>query len=203
MDRRRSSISPTERRVRGRPCLAPAATLAGAAFAFASGACNPAVTPSAAAGVTEASLTVTSRSFSPNRAIPVDFTCDGVDKSPEITWSAPPAGTKTFAILCDDSDGPGGSFTHWIVFNLGADIRSLREGADPATVGGAVGTNDFERSGYNGPCPPKGEAHRYAFRVYALDAALDVPPGPGRSATASAMSGHVLAEGALTGIYAR
>jgi Raf kinase inhibitor-like YbhB/YbcL family protein len=157
--------------------------------------------PSPPPGVTLASLTVTSTSFPPNGAIPVDYTCDGANKSPQLTFSAPPSGTQTFAIVADDPDAPGGTFTHWIGYNLRGDVRTVPEAADPATLGGTVGTNDFNRTGYGGPCPPRGEIHHYYFRVLGLNSAIDVPPGATRGAVDSAMSGHVLAEGALVGVF--
>ncbi|HXN33655.1 MAG TPA: YbhB/YbcL family Raf kinase inhibitor-like protein [Polyangiaceae bacterium] len=157
--------------------------------------------PSPVPGVALGSLAVTSRSFPPSRAIPVDYTCDGADKSPQLTWSAPPAGTQTFAILAEDPDAPGGTFTHWIAYNVRGDARELPETADPSTLGGTVGNNDFNRPGYAGPCPPKGELHRYYFHVLALNAAIDVKPGATREAVDGALSGHVLAQGVLVGTF--
>lgn len=154
-----------------------------------------------APGVTLASLTVTSSSFPSNGAIPVDYTCDGADKSPQLTFSAPPAGTQSLAIIADDPDAPGGTFTHWIAYDLHADLRTFPEGADPTSVGGAAGTNDFNRPGYSGPCPPKRELHHYYFRVFALNGLLNLKPSPSREAVDSAMSGHVLARGALIGVF--
>jgi Raf kinase inhibitor-like YbhB/YbcL family protein len=156
---------------------------------------------SPAPGAAVGSLAVTSRSFPSSRTIPVDSTCDGADKSPGLTWSAPPPNTKTFAILAEDPDAPGGTFTHWIAYNIPADMRELPEAADPVALGGAVGNNDFNRPGYSGPCPPKGELHRYYFRVFALNAAVDVKPGSTRADVDAALSGHVLARGALLGTF--
>jgi Raf kinase inhibitor-like YbhB/YbcL family protein len=157
--------------------------------------------PSPPPGVTLASLTVTSKSFPSGGAIPVDYTCDGADKSPQLTWSAPPAGTKSLTVLVDDPDAPGGDFTHWIVFNLRPDTLSVPEAADPTELGGVVGTNGFNRVQYSGPCPPRMELHHYYFRVFALDATLGVTSGAAREAVDAAMSGHVLAEGALVGTF--
>jgi Raf kinase inhibitor-like YbhB/YbcL family protein len=156
---------------------------------------------SAAPGVTVGSLTVTSSSFPSNGAIPVDYTCDGADRSPEIILSAPPAGTRGLVIVADDPDAPGGTFTHWIAYNLRPDVRALPEGGDPAAFGGVIGTNDFNRPGYAGPCPPKRELHHYFFRVFALNTLLDIKPNPTRDLLDSAMNGHVLAEGALMGVF--
>jgi Raf kinase inhibitor-like YbhB/YbcL family protein len=152
-------------------------------------------------GRTMETLAVTSRSFSSDGEIPVDYTCDGADRSPQLTWSAPPSGTKSFAVVVEDPDAASGTFTHWIVYNIAADARVLPEAVDPSTVGGASGLNDFKRPGYGGPCPPQLEIHHYVFRVFALNAALDARPEPNREAIDSAMSGHVLAAGALVGSF--
>jgi Raf kinase inhibitor-like YbhB/YbcL family protein len=157
--------------------------------------------PSPPPGVTMEPLTVTSNSFATNGAIPVDYTCDGADKSPQLTWSAPPDGTKAFAIVVDDPDAPGGTFTHWVAFNVTGDARTIAEGADPATMGGAQGSNDFKNARYNGPCPPRHELHHYFFRLYALNAPIDARPGDDRSHVDATMSGRVLAQGALMGTF--
>jgi Raf kinase inhibitor-like YbhB/YbcL family protein len=146
-------------------------------------------------------LTVTSRSIPSDGAIPVDSTCDGKDRSPELSWSAPPAGTKSLAIIVEDPDSASGDFTHWLAFNLRPDVLSIPEGGDPAELGGTSGLNSFHRPGYSGPCPPQGEFHRYVFHVLALDAMVDPALGSDRSAVAQAMSGHLLAEGALAGTF--
>lgn len=156
---------------------------------------------SPAPGVRLSSLAVTSSSIPSSQAIPVDFTCDGADRLPQLAWSAPPPETKAFAILAEDPDAPGGLFTHWIAYNIPGDVRQLPEATDPVALGGAVGNNDFNRPGYSGPCPPKGELHRYYFRVFALNATVDTKPGPMRAAVDEALSGHVLARGALVGTF--
>jgi Raf kinase inhibitor-like YbhB/YbcL family protein len=152
-------------------------------------------------GKTMESLAVTSRSFPSGGQIPVDFTCDGANRSPQLTWSAPPAGTVSFAIVAEDPDAPSGTFTHWIAYDIGADARSLPEAADLAAIGGAAGLNDFKRPGYGGPCPPQLEIHRYYFRVFALDAPVHAAPEPNRDAIDVALRGHVLAAGALVGQF--
>ena len=125
------------------------------------------------AGVTMEELSVTSQSFGSGAAIPVDNSCDGADRSPQLTWSAPPEKTKAFAIVVEDPEAPGGDFTHWLVYDVPATTRTLAEGADIAAAGGAEGTSSFGRVGYGGPCPPRRELHLYHFRVFALDAPLD------------------------------
>ena len=157
--------------------------------------------PSAPPGKVTTALTVTSKSFPAEGPIPVDSTCDGAEKSPELSWSAPPSGTKSIALLMNDPDSPSGDFTHWVAFDIRPDVVSIPEGADPADVGGIAGINSFHRAGYSGPCPPHGEMHRYIFHVLALDTTLDPGLGADRSALAGAMSGHLLAEGAIAGTF--
>ncbi len=111
--------------------------------------------PSAPPGMTVGKLTVTSRSFAEGGAIPVDMTCDGANRSPQLTWSAPPAGTQAFAVIVDDPDAPGGDFTHWVVFNLPGDALALPEAADVSQLGASVGLNGFNQAAYGGPCPPE------------------------------------------------
>lgn len=157
--------------------------------------------PSSPPGVTAASLTVTSATFTSNGQIPVDNSCDGANRSPALTWSSPPEGTKSIAILAEDPDAPGGTFTHWIAYDLPPETRSIAEGVDPSTLGGRVGQNDFQSLGYGGPCPPKREIHRYYFHIYALDVELPTPEGVNRDGFGAAMSQHVLGEGALVGTF--
>jgi hypothetical protein len=142
-------------------------------------------------------MAVTSRSFSSGGQIPVDYSCDGADRSPQLTWSAPPPGTQSFAIVMDDPDAPTGTVTHWIAYDISGDTRTIAEALDVTTVGGRVGINDLNRPGYSGPCPPRLEIHRYALRVYALDAPLKTPPEPNREALDAALRGHILAAGVL------
>jgi Raf kinase inhibitor-like YbhB/YbcL family protein len=158
---------------------------------------HPSPPPGAALG----GITVTSKAFSSNGAIPVDHTCDGVDRSPPLTWSAPPQGTRAIGIVVDDPDAPGGDFTHWLAYDLAPTTVSLSEGADVASLGGTEGLNGFGRVGYAGPCPPRGEVHRYYYRVYALNAPLAALAGASREAVDRAMNGHVLAEGSLVGTF--
>jgi Raf kinase inhibitor-like YbhB/YbcL family protein len=158
--------------------------------------------PSAAPGATLGSITVTSKSLPGDLQIPVDYTCDGKDTSPQLTWSAPPEGTKSIALVLDDQDSSRGSFTHWIVMDLPADALSLPEGADPTTQGAKLGQNDFHSIRYNGPCPPHGELHRYRFWVYAADYLLSLNEGASRSDVDAALKGHLLAAGALKATFA-
>ena len=150
-------------------------------------------------------LTVTSSAFDDGRPIPTRFSCSGADLSPELSWSAGPSGTKTYALIVDDPDAPGGTFVHWVLYNLPAHDRSGRVTLAEGSSGGASeGQNGFGRSGYGGPCPPPGKPHHYRFHVYAINRELD---GLGPAATAdqlrAAFKGSVLAEGTLTGTFKR
>jgi Raf kinase inhibitor-like YbhB/YbcL family protein len=128
--------------------------------------------------------------------------------SPALAWSGAPAGTVAFALVADDPDAPGGTWVHWVLFNVPGGAVALPEGVSgtgvlPALGGALQGRNDFRRIGYGGPCPPPGRAHRYFFRLYALDAALRLEAGADRPALDAAMRGHVLAETTLLGTYGR
>jgi Raf kinase inhibitor-like YbhB/YbcL family protein len=181
------------------PALALASVCACSHAACKSGGMQPTAPP----GATIASIAVTSKSFASGGSIPVDNTCDGADRSPQVTWSAPPAGTKSLAILMEDPDAPGGDFTHWIVFDMRPDALSVAEASDLADTGAVLGLNGFNRVAYSGPCPPKMELHRYFLRVFALDTMLSAKPGSNRDAIDTALSGHVLAEGVLMGTFSR
>lgn len=133
--------------------------------------------------------------------IPVQFTCDGDDALPALAWTGLPDGTAEIAVVVDDPDAPGGTFTHWTAWGIDPAATPLASDVPrPATQG----TNDFGSIGYRGPCPPEGdEPHRYRFRILALDAPLDLPEGASPDEVAAAVDGHVLAEGRLTATYGR
>ena len=154
-------------------------------------------------GEAGSSMRVTSESFSDGGIIPSQHTCDGDDISPALQWSAPPAATKSFAVVMNDPDAPV-DFTHWIAYNIPPDVWALAEGASARgqmPKGSAEGTNGFGRFGYSGPCPPLGGPHHYVFNVYALDIRLELPPGVTRKQIDAAISSHVLAQGRITGIF--
>jgi Raf kinase inhibitor-like YbhB/YbcL family protein len=147
-------------------------------------------------------MTVTSRSFVAKGSIPIDHTCGGKNVSPQLSWSAPPAGTRALAIELEDLDASHAGFTHWLVIDLPPDVTQLAEGVDASSVHAVLGLNDFPDTRYDGPCPPHGEVHRYLFKVFALDAALGLHEGVARAAVDAAMSGHVLGEGQLLATFA-
>ncbi len=142
---------------------------------------------------------LTVKGFAAQASIPRRFTCDGEDVSPALNWSGEPSRTKSFALILDDPDAPGGTFTHWLLWDIPARVHSLDEG----DLIGKAGTNDFGKRGYSGPCPPRGKAHRYFFRLYALDAPLDVPAGAGRAALERSLKSHVIGEAEYMGRYQR
>lgn len=140
-------------------------------------------------------------SFGEGAPIPKRFTCDGDDVSPTLHWAGEPAGTKSFTLIMDDPDAPGGTWNHWLLWEIPANVHSILEGGSAGTSG----TNDFGRSGYGGPCPPRGKGpHRYFFRLYAVDtASLGLAAGAKRPALEKALRRHVLGEAQYMGRYGR
>lgn len=136
--------------------------------------------------------------------VPARFTCDGEDVSPPIRWTGEPAATKSFAIIMDDPDAPGKSLNHWLLWDIPAEIHGLPEGNGQPPPG-KLGTNDFGKRGYGGPCPPKRRGpHRYFFRLFALDTPkLDLPHGAPRQALERALRKHAIAETAFLSRYER
>jgi Raf kinase inhibitor-like YbhB/YbcL family protein len=144
--------------------------------------------------------------FADGAGIPKKYTFDGADDSPDLSWNDAPTGTQSFALIADDPDAPVGTWTHWIIWNIPAQTTSLPEGVpkvDESGDGTHQGKNDFKRNGYGGPCPPPGKPHRYFFKLYALDAKLDIKAGARRSELERAMKGHVLSQTELMGTYGR
>src|SRR5712692_1792301 len=149
---------------------------------------------------------LTSSAFKAGEAIPRKHTCDGADVSPPLTWTDPPAGTASFALVADDPDAPVGTWVHWVLYDLPATARGLPEGVPAeATLkdGSRQGTNDFRKIGYGGPCPPRGTPHRYFFKLYALDTALGLAPAATKQAVVKAMEGHLGGQAELMGRYGR
>lgn len=150
-------------------------------------------------------MILTSEVFNEGQPIPSMHTCDGQDVSPALSWSDIPPQTRTLTLICDDPDAPRGTWVHWVYFNIPPEAPGLPAHipADPSPMlGGTQGKNDFGRLGYGGPCPPGG-THRYFFRLYALDARLDLAPGATRKDLEKAMKGHVVARTELMGTYRR
>jgi len=152
------------------------------------------------------SFQLATTAFSAGGAIPRKFTCDGPDVSPKLTWSDPPGKTQSFALIMDDPDAPAGTWVHWVIYDLPANTRELAEGVakqEQLSNGARQGRNDFGKIGYGGPCPPPGKPHRYFFKLYALDAKIDLKAGATRADVERAMKGHILTQAELIGRYAR
>jgi Raf kinase inhibitor-like YbhB/YbcL family protein len=150
-------------------------------------------------------LELASTAFGSGEPIPVKYSCDGLNISPPLSWGAPPEGAQSFALVAEDPDAPAGTWVHWVLYDLPVASRGLAEALPPDAVlsdGGLHGENSSRRLGYGGPCPPSG-THRYFFKLYALDSALNLEPGATASQVRQAMEGHVLAEGELMGTYSR
>ena len=147
---------------------------------------------------------LTSPAFQPGGNIPKQFTCEGSDISPELTWSGAPAGAKSFALIVHDPDAPrAGGWYHWVVYNIPTKVSSIPENAQKQQDLPGVGTqgrNDFGNVGYGGPCPPSG-THRYFFRLYALDTELKLNSGASAKDVEKAIQGHILDQGELMGKY--
>ncbi len=162
------------------------------------------VLPTQQAGVPV--LQISSPTFGSMAMIPPQFTCKGAEISPLLQWNAPPANTQSLALLMDDPDAPGGTWVHWVVYNLPAATLSLPEGAAQAKAdtanlpdGALQGRNSWNRASYGGPCPPTGQ-HRYFFRLYALDTLLK-DPNLTEEGVMKAIQGHILAQGELVGVF--
>jgi Raf kinase inhibitor-like YbhB/YbcL family protein len=148
---------------------------------------------------------ITSSSFAPNQAIPARHTSDGEDASPPLTWSDPPSGTKSFALVVHDPDAPDPrapkrDWVHWVLYDLPASARSLDEGARALPRGTHEGRNDWGATGWRGPSPPIGR-HRYFFELHALDCELPDLGSASRREVEAAMKGHVLGTASLVGTY--
>lgn len=155
------------------------------------------------------SFTLSSTSFPANGMIPSHHTCDGQDVSPQLAWSGLPAGTRSLVLIVDDPDAPDPAaprmtWVHWLLYNIPPAVARLAEGVavrdlPPATL---QGLNDWQRTGYGGPCPPIGR-HRYIHKLFALDVVLPDLRHPTKPALEKAMQDHVLARAELIGHYQR
>jgi Raf kinase inhibitor-like YbhB/YbcL family protein len=149
---------------------------------------------------------LTSSAFVPNKPIPQEYTCDGSDISVPLSWKNAPEGTQGFALIADDPDAPRGTWVHWVVYDISPNVRELSAGighGDTIGNGAKQGKNDFGKVGYGGPCPPTGPAHRYYFKLYALDQMTGLKSKATKQQLLDAMKGHVLAETQLMGTYKR
>ena len=151
-------------------------------------------------------IQLTSAAFADGQPIPAKYTGDALDISPPLAWTNKPPGTKSFALIADDPDAPAGDWTHWVIYDLPPTAAALAE--DTLKVpqlrnGAKQGLNDFKKTGYGGPAPPPGKAHRYYFKLYALDTMTGLAPGAAKKDLLKAMDGHVLGEGRVMGTCQR
>ncbi len=148
---------------------------------------------------------IESSAFAEGGKIPGQYTCDGKDISPPLSWSGIPEGARSLALICDDPDASRKAWVHWVIFNLPAGTAGLPEAVparESVSGGGTQGTNDFRKVGYGGPCPPSG-THRYMFKLYALDTEIKASASATKADVERAMKGHVLAQANLMGKYSR
>lgn len=152
-------------------------------------------------------LTLTSPSFAHNGEIDAKYTCEGADLSPPLSWSGLPPGTKSLALIVDDPDAPDPkaprmTWVHWVLYDIPPTATGLPEGAKKQSLpaGTREGLNDWNRTGYGGPCPPIGR-HRYFHKLYALDTVLPELGTPTKAELEAAMEGHILEKAELVGTY--
>ncbi|WP_280151208.1 YbhB/YbcL family Raf kinase inhibitor-like protein [Piscinibacter sp. XHJ-5] len=150
-------------------------------------------------------MELTSTAFTAGGDIPTRHTCEGQDTAPPLAWSGLPDGTRSLALVVEDPDAPDPAkpqriWVHWVLYDIPPSAAGLPEGGTPLPPGTREGQNDWNRTGYGGPCPPIGR-HRYFFKLYALDALLSDQDSPKKQALEKAMQGHVLAHCELIGTY--
>lgn len=148
----------------------------------------------------------TSKAFQEGQKIPKQYTGEGKNISPPLNWTAPPAQTKSLALICDDPDAPAGTWVHWVMYGIPAMERELSEAVPTEKKlknGAEQGLNSDDKEGYEGPLPPPGKLHRYFFKLYALDDKVNLKPGTKKAQLIEAMKDHVLAEAKLMGTYER
>jgi len=152
-------------------------------------------------------IKLSSSAFTEGEFIPVKFSCEGENISPQLQWNGAPKNTKSFAIIVDDPDAPGGDFVHWVIFNIPGDTNKLNENATGSTNlpdSSTIGTNGFGEKSYSGPCPPAGKPHRYFFKIFALDNVLNqLKSSTTKQQLIKTMQGHIIAKGHLMGKYQR
>ena len=192
---------------------AAASTLQRAVICVLIGLClaGPAAVPGAqtSKGGAAMALKITSPAFALNGEIPKKYTCDGDDVSPALAWAGVPEGTKSLALIVDDPDAPDPAapqmtWVHWVLYNIPPDATALSEAVAPTALpaGTRAGPNDWNRTGYGGPCPPIGR-HRYFLKLYALDTVLPDLGKPSKAKLEKAMEGHILEQAELIGTYER
>lgn len=151
---------------------------------------------------TNSAFILSTNAFLDQGVLPVLYTCDGKDVSPQLEWTGIPEKTQSVALIMSDVDAPHGVFYHWVLYNIPTATTTLSQGADKPT-GITIGKNSFGKLQYNGPCPPKGSAHSYVFIVYALDTKLSIPAGAEAITVLNAIQNHIIGKTQITGVYSR
>ena len=160
-------------------------------------------TPDPTAQEASMTLAISSPAFPAGGTIPTKYTCSGAQTIPPLSFSGVPLGAGSLALIVDDPDAPSGTFVHWVVYGIPPTADGIPEGG-PAPAGSVAGTNGAKKTGYVGPCPPKGHGpHHYHFKLFALDGAFSHAPGATEDALVKAMRGHVLAQGETIGVFER
>jgi Raf kinase inhibitor-like YbhB/YbcL family protein len=150
-------------------------------------------------------MELSSTAFAPSGEIPRRHTCEGEDLAPPLRWNGVPPATRSLVLIVDDPDAPDPAaptrtWVHWVVVDIAPDTAGLAQGGRPLPAGARDGLNDWQRTGYGGPCPPVGR-HRYFFKLYALDTWLPALQRPTKAIVEQAMKGHVLVQAELVGTY--
>ena len=159
-----------------------------------------------AADTDSSGFELTTRAFAEGRRIPARHTCDGDDRSIPLSWSGAPDGTESFALLFDDPDAPGGTFKHWIIFDIPPATTELSESINKVerVAGSAIQLlNDFGKRGYGGPCPPEGETHKYQLFLFAMDTRLQIPASSSQGRVLDLIEEHALARAGISATYGR
>ncbi|HRD55188.1 MAG TPA: YbhB/YbcL family Raf kinase inhibitor-like protein [Parachlamydiaceae bacterium] len=142
-------------------------------------------------------MEITSPVFEHHQTIPVKYTCQGENISPPLIFKEIPQNTKSLVLIMDDPDAPGGTFDHWLVWNIDPESKGLSEGQQ----GLMTGLNSYSNNQYKGPCPPPGKPHRYFFNLYALDTLIDMPASSRKQELEKAIQDHILHKAQLIGIF--
>jgi Raf kinase inhibitor-like YbhB/YbcL family protein len=151
-------------------------------------------------GIKAEGLKISSPAFENGGEILKKYTCDGANVNPPLRIDNVPTNTKSLALIFDDIDAPRGTYVHWILWNIDPNVMEIKENSVPE--GAVQGMSDFKRRNYGGPCPP-GRAHKYVFKVYSLDALLNLNPNSTKKDLEKAMESHIISRSQLTGLYKR
>ena len=145
------------------------------------------------------SMKITSPAFNDNDFIPVKYTCEGDDINPQLDFEMVPNKAKSLVLIVEDPDAPNGLWTHWILYDIPLDLRTIKENSAP----GKQGMNTSNQMSYQGPCPPGKKPHRYFFRLYALDARIEIPKEVTRKQIDPIILKHVIETAEIMGYYSR